>query len=153
MSNIREILTEEIEERGFFLPKRTDLPDLPDDVTTLGGDRVMGLMTKYSAMIAYAATEEAIAKGEAEATKGRYREARSQKWIDLRDDNKKRTVAETEAMLDCDEYLVELQQDRILAENYARMVESLLKGFEQKYQLLSREVTRRGLNAERSLEG
>lgn len=155
-NSLSDVVVEMAIARGFVMPRRGEADaDLPSDVTVVTGNVLMQLMTVYTALVAYASTEEAIAAGRSKAMAARYKQARAQKYIAFKSDftdGSKITEKHLDYELDADDELVEYRKEEILADNYARLVKALLSGFEAKYQLLSRELTRRGLAAERHFD-
>lgn len=155
-TSLSDVIVEMAVARGFVMPQRGEANvDLPADVTVISSDYLMKLMTVFTSLVAYASTEEAIAAGRAKSMAARYKQARAQKYIDFKSDftdGGKITEKHLDYELDADEELVGYRKEEILADNYARLVKALLSGFEAKYQLLSRELTRRGLAAERHFD-
>jgi hypothetical protein len=155
-TSIQDVVVAMVRERGFALPERPEADAImPPDVTVISGDALMRLMGVYTALVAYASTEEAIAAGRARSMASRYKQARAQQYINFKSDfseGGKITEKHLDYELDADEELAGYRKEEILSENYARLVRSLLSGFEAKYQLLSRELTRRGLAGERHFD-
>jgi hypothetical protein len=155
--SIADLTIATLVQRGFQLPKRYEGDaELPDDITVVTGAEIMRWMTAFTALVAFASSEEAMAAGRARAMAARYKQERAQQYILLKGEHEETGVKVTEKYieyeLDADEYLNDLRKEEILAENYARLVKSILSGYEGKYGLLSRELTRRGLVGERHFD-
>lgn len=150
---LSDVLLSRAHERGFRLPKRFEGDaELPPDITTLSGSELMRWMTAFTSLVAYAATEEAQAAGQARAMAARYKQGRAQRYIEMKSGGVKMTEKQLDYELDADDELVDYRKEEILSENYARLVKAILSGYEAKYGLLSRELTRRGLAAERHFD-
>jgi hypothetical protein len=154
---LADLTIQAVQQRGFQLPKRYEGDvELPDDVTVLSGSELMRWMTTFTSLVSFASSEEAIAAGKARSMAARYKQARAQKYINTREVYEgvgaKVTEKFIEYELDADDELVGYRKDEILAENFARLVKAILSGYEGKYQLLSRELTRRGLAGERHFD-
>lgn len=149
MSSLIDTSVERLRERGFDLPAQVkDPPDLPPDVTVINSRELMRLMTAYTGMLAYASSEEALAAGRAKSFAGRYKQARAQRYLEIKFDGK-RSEKHLEHELDADDDLNGYRKEELAAESYARLVRAILSGFEAKYNLLSRELTRRSQDLER----
>lgn len=127
------------------------MADLPPDVTVIGSDSLMRLMQAYTAFVGYAATQEVIAKTNAMSAAGRYRSERGKLYIALREDSRY-SEEQRKAELDCDDYLVSLKKEEIVTESYSLLVRALKTDAENKYAMLSRELTRRGGGQERHFD-
>ena len=152
--SLSDVVVEMAQDRGFFLPEPIkEPPQLPEDVTVVSGSALMKLMSVLAALVAYASSEEAIASGHAKAMSSRYKQVRAQRYIEIKSEaelaDRKISEKHIDYELDADDDLVAYRKEEVLAENYARLVRAILTGYEAKYGLLSRELTRRGLDMER----
>lgn len=154
MPSLSELMLDTAERRGFILPEPIEGSSaLPEDVTVISGRELMRLMTTFTGLLAYASSEEAIASAKAKAMAARYKQARAQRYIERKDDadaaGMKLTEKRLEYELDAEEALNDYRKEELVAENYARLVRAILSGYEAKYGLLSRELTRRSQDHER----
>ena len=145
LKRLSDVIVEMAHEQGFFLPEAPETnPVLPEDVTVISGNELMRLMKVFTELVAYASSQEAIANGQAKAMAARYKQARAQKYLSLKHEAAgKVTEKQLDYELDADEELVEYRKQEVLADNYVRLVQAVLSGYEGKYALLSRELTRR----------
>jgi hypothetical protein len=155
--SIADLTLDLFRQRGFELPKRFEGDaELPPDITVVSSSDLMRWMAAFTSLVAFAASEEAMASGKAKTMAARYKQGRAQKYISNKELYENSGVKVTEKYLeydlDADDDLNDLRKEELLADNYARLVKSVLSGFEAKYQLLSRELTRRGLAAERHFD-
>lgn len=119
--------------------------ELPRDVTTLSPADLMRWMNHFTNLTEYARWEAAKAGLKTASKKAASRFHRAKKYLTLQEESSKKiTIKQLEYMLDCDEMLDSLKQDEVEAEQYQLLVEALFEGYQAKYALLSRELTRRG---------
>lgn len=144
LKRLSDVIVEMAQEQGFFLPEAPETnPTLPEDLTVISGNELMRLMKVFTELIAYASSQEAIANGQAKAMAARYKQARAQRYLELKGAGGKVTEKQLDYELDADEELVEYRKQEVLSDNYVRLVQAVLSGYEGKYALLSRELTRR----------
>lgn len=120
----------------------------PKDLSNTTDDELSRMMGQYSSLIAYAqfvfgqATIEFIAK------KSAYDIERAKLYTVYRRDDRM-TEKEREAALELNSSLRPKKFDMVQAEAYMKLVEALLQGYNQKYAVLSRELTRKGYRNDR----
>lgn len=137
--------------RGLTLPPPQATPEPLGDVTLLDPVALGRAMSHYAALIAYVATEEAVASARAKDLASRYRHARALRYLEAKAEEPKRSDRYVDAILDADPELDALRQQEYGAEAYARLLRALQTGHENAYSLLSREITRRTLDSDRAL--
>lgn len=148
---IEESILEQVVSAGFRVPTRGVTPELPADVTVIASSEVMRLMVGFTAMLGYARTEEALAKTRALSAASRYKVERGKQYVVLRQDSGY-SETERQAILDCDERLIDIKKEEVREGSYAGLVGALREDMDSKYAVLSRELTRRGVNSERSFD-
>jgi hypothetical protein len=135
---------------GFTLPQQPQQQTLlPRDITLIDGPELGRLMGEFAALIAYTQTHVALHEVEAAARKNKHDLARSRAYLLLRASSEKRTEREREALLDTDPQIALLHAALTESEALVTLTKALLNGFTVQYGTLSRELTRRGVNAER----
>lgn len=138
--------------RGLHLPASAATPEPPSDVTLLDPGTLGRLMSQYAALIAYVASEEAAATARAKTLAARYRHERAVRYLALKASHARTTEKHLDALLDADPELHELREQELGADAYARLLRALQDGHQTSYSVLSREITRRSLATERSLD-
>lgn len=151
MPNHTTRITDALTARGLTLPTPTSTPEAPTDVTLLDPDTLGRLMTQYAALIAYIASEEATATARAKTLAARYRHERAVRYLERKAALNKTTEKHIDALLDADPTLHELREHELGADAYARLLRALQQGHETTYAVLSREITRRTLRTDNTI--
>ena len=122
--------------------------DFPTDLSSTPDDRLSSLMGQYSGLIAYAQFVLGQASIEFTAKKAAYDIERAKLYLVYRRDERM-TEKEREAALELHKNLQPLKFEMVQSEAYMRLLESLLSGYNAKYAVLSRELTRKGYRNDR----
>lgn len=125
----------------------TDI-SMPPDITRLNGAELSELMARYAALVSYAGWQLAQVEILYLARSSEYKIKRAQGYIVYRQ-NKEMTEREREYSLDHQSDLVKLSHAVTEVEQHVTLLKALMSGYQQCYQALSRELTRRGINTER----
>lgn len=145
---LREI-REHVRRRGLpeHLNPDMEVPVLPHDITVLSTDELMENMSIYDALKTHAQFLHSTADTLTNTREAKLKLTRAQKYLAMKDEmtyqDKRVTIPEMEALLDADEELMRLKHDSILTTGYSKMLKAMAEGFESKFNLLSRELTRR----------
>lgn len=132
-------------------PKQTlteDDIEFPRDLSNTNDDKLSTLMGQYSTLIAYGQFVLGQASIEFTAKKAAYDVERAKLYLVYRRDERM-TEKEREASLELHTRLQPLKFEMVQAETYMKLLESLLSGYNQKYAVLSRELTRKGYRNDR----
>lgn len=148
--SVAETVNLHVQSKGFRMPNNPGPePDLPDDLSMLTPTELINAMHHYSALMAFALAEVADNNNKAASHKARYKFFYGKKYLERQETNsKRRAVKSIEYELDCDSELDALRRQVALAEQYAHLVDALYQGYAAKLSVLSRELTRRGMNRE-----
>lgn len=134
---------------GMPYPSRPqEMPEMPADLSTITSEELSRLMGQFSALIAYAQVKVAEADTFMAAKKSKYEIARASTYLALKADERM-TEKQREYSLEVNKDLMPLKREYVQAEQVYELTKALLSGYQQKYAVLSRELTRRGVSAER----
>lgn len=122
-------------------------PEMPKDVTNLTPRELMRYMDQFSGLMAYAGAQAAQSGAVTAAAKAKYKFLRARRYLDLKAEQVPgRTQKDIDNMIDCDASLDALKREEVAAESYQKLVDSLFEGYTARYNVFSRELTRRGQN-------
>ena len=140
-----EALLDRVAERGFFIPNNPELNlALPLDLSTITSNNLIKEMHTASQMRAYAESQFTMAEIEETRAAIELKQAKAQVYLGLKAQSGM-TEKQREAKRDTDENIVAIQERQFEAESYAKLVGTVYRRYEAIYQLLSREISRRGL--------
>ena len=129
-------------EQGLLLPERPEyeIPQLPDDISSLSDELLMRGYTLLVAWTDYAATQAACAAIDERAA------VKAADLAELRvlgNGAPKGTVSVAKARAASDETVVTLRDAAEVAHHYRKLVETIRDNLDRNYALYSRELTRR----------
>ncbi len=132
---------------GLPLPLRPATePTMPQDLTSIHSKELVSRMQHFSELMAYAGSEAAKAGAVYAAKRAKYKFEYAKKYIQFQFAAEKKIAAKTvEYQLDCDSNLDEIKRAEVAAEQYKSLVDALFEGYNAKFNVLSRELTRRGM--------
>lgn len=141
--------------RGKIVEYQLDLPDLPEgevrmppDISEVEGAELGRLLGRFAALIAYGRVKAAEASVDKAGRKARYDLAKAKEYLILRQ-NERMTEREREYTLELNNEVGRAKRDYVQAEQVYELTEAVLSGYVQCYSALSRELSRRGISAER----
>lgn len=148
-----ETIRQELQGHNLPFPQKAKAePHMPDDITAVSAEHIVQLMTAYEGLKAYAESLASQADAAATLRGSRLRSLRGRKYLELRetkDTPDRLTDNEIKAHLDCDPDLDKLHYQQVKATTYRNLVRSLAESYRDRYNLLSRELTRRTNNGEK----
>lgn len=138
-------------EAELLFPKQTVLEEqieFPDDLSETQDAELSNLMGKYAALIAYAQFVLGQAKIEQVSRKAQYDIERAKLYMTYRRDDRM-TEKEREAAIELSNVMIPIKFQLVQSEAYVTLLEALLNGYTAKYNVLSRELTRKGFRTDR----
>lgn len=133
-------------ETGLPMPKmdkrEIQNAELPADPSALSDDELLREMAFWTRILSYTKFEAAKADADKTAKQNRYRMHRAKAYLEFR---KTMTDAEAKEKVHADPYLSKLLISAEVASSKYKLLEALLYGYRQNYNMLSRELTKRGI--------
>jgi len=144
----------ELARRKLPLPAapREEAPPIPDDITSISGERLMELMVTYEGLGAYADSVAAEAALAADALTNRLNTRKAELTLELRDEKRNgRHILNEDipALITTHPDMRELRHEQLKTEAFRDMARVLTKGYANRYALLSRALSRRTQRGER----
>ncbi len=143
-SKLADDAIESLKEQGFSLPHKPDhTPELPDDVSTLDDESLLGLMQEFTAWADYASAQvgmAVIAEREAEML---LEKETAEVWKNSLAVDPKTSVTVLKTVSLTVPEVAEARDNYESSYAYRRMASDIAERFERDAQLLSRELTRR----------
>lgn len=128
-------------------PMRDEPPEWPLSLADLSGEELSEQLTYWAAQIAYVQFELARADVERIA----FEEQRSLAYTKSYLRSEKTKVTDQRENANADAEVIDARLRFSIHDATFRMLQALLKGYEAKYAAASRELSRRGIQAERGL--
>lgn len=150
MSPMESYLRDKVGAKKLPLPLQPSTePEMPRDLTSISDKDLSILMAEFSGLMAYAGVEAAFAGANYASKKAKYKFEYAKKYVTRQAESTKKVAAKTvEYELDCDDELNRIKVEEVAAEQYKTLVDALYNGYNAKYNVLSRELTRRSTNGQ-----
>ena len=134
-----------LEAQGLVIKQNLDLemPPFPKDITSVDDQELMTLASKYMENFNFMRTQvacAALAEMEAET---KYSTAEAKAFLNKTNGKSTEKATMLKSAVITDPEIVELQQAKMHAYAYRKMIETMQDNIERNYSLVSRELTRR----------
>ena len=143
-----QVITQFVRDGGFPMPRKPPGEELqwPSNVADLSPDELAQQLTYWSAWAGY--TRVVVAKAEINevAYKRTVETVRSRRMLEL--DGEYKTVTALKVAVENDEVLVIAGDNQDASKSMRKMLKAFLDTYEDRCKVLSREISRRGMDAE-----
>lgn len=144
-SGIAEEIMKVLEKQGMPI-KRTldmDIPPFPRDITMIDDQELMVLSTKYMENYNFMRTQVACAELAELELENEYSIVEAKALLTKTSGKSTEKSTMLKAAVITDEGIAKLGKDKLYANAYKKMLQTVLENLERNYQLTSRELTRR----------
>lgn len=145
VEGVTQLVIDQLIKQGlpFKTTLNVDVPELPEDITSVDDQQLMSLATKYMANYNFMLTQVAVAEIALIEVENEYAivEAKALLTKTTGKSTEKSTMLKALVLTDPDIQTLSTKKLRTYA--YHKMLKTVLENLERSYQLVSRELTRR----------